>query len=160
MEIFLASKQAPHHPSYAGIRAWVWYSGPQPSSMPCPMLHLFQKETLGPDTLSLLPLGQGQCLIPPSPHPSSPIWKRHFLSAVCQPQSTLRITLPGPLLESWGQLSLFLLLEAAVGRACIQNVLGTGLARGQHRAPTQPMLLGLCCPSIYPLTASQTQICP
>lgn len=142
MEIFLASKQAPHHPSHAGIRAWVWYGGlyalPRASSFP--------KGNSGSRHPLSASIRQGQCLIPPSPHPSSPIWKRHFLSAVCQPQSSLRITLPGPLLESWGQLSLFLLLEAAVGRACIQNVLGTGLARGQHRAPTQPMLLGLCYP--------------
>ena len=134
-------------------------SRPQPSSMRCPVL-IFSKRKLGPNTLSLLPLSRGSASLPPPLSPALPYGKGHFLSAVRQPQFTLTITLPGPLQESWGQLSLFLLLEAAVGRACIQNVLGTGLALGQHRAPTQPMPLGLRCPLIYPLTVGQTQICP
>lgn len=136
---------APHHPSYAAIRAWGLNSGPQPSSMPSPVLHLFQKETGSKHPLSAS-TKQGQCFIAPTPQSSSPIWKR-TVSQCCAPTAIYSENHPPrPFAGILGELSLFLLLEAAVGRACIKNVPGTGLALGQHRAPTQPMPLGLRCP--------------
>lgn len=84
MEIFLAGKQQlliTRHmqPFKPGVRN----SRPQPSSMRCPVLHLFQKETGSKHPLSAS-TKQEQCFIAPTPQPSSPIRNRTF-SQCCAP---------------------------------------------------------------------------